>query len=170
LILLAGCLLIGLLAAFFYPRPNDSGSRMSLPPPVPANETSRTVEPVENKIYLGPGSPLSPRLLAADGDGREDVRVLREITGAMLSSLKDNLRPPLGLNPDFAKVLRGENRLGLVFIPARHPAFGEDGRLLDRWGTPFHFHPVAPDRVDLRSAGPDRVLFTNDDFVAPWAN
>jgi hypothetical protein len=34
---------------------------------------------------------------------------------------------------------------------------------LDRFGTPYFFHPISETRIDVRSAGPDRKLWTEDD-------
>jgi len=36
---------------------------------------------------------------------------------------------------------------------------------VDRWGMPFWFHPNTAHQVEIRSAGPDRQLFTDDDLV-----
>jgi hypothetical protein len=73
--------------------------------------------------------------------------------------------PPLGFNEEITRALTGRNPLELAFIPSTHPAINALGLLCDRWGTPFHFHPVAIDRTDVRSAGPDRKLFTQDDIT-----
>jgi hypothetical protein len=164
------------------------GLRLLLPPPVGQTGQTRPAEPprpsgsapseepvpasipaapagAETRVYLGPGSPLAPELNAPGGSGARDVEIVQQITGALLSSLKGPARPPLGSNADFARALRGENRLGVLMLPARHPAFDGRGELIDRWGTPYHFHAVSSDFIEIRSAGPDLRLFTDDDFV-----
>ncbi len=78
--------------------------------------------------------------------------------------------PPLGFNEEITRALTGRNPLELAFIPSTHPAINARGLLCDRWGTPFHFHPVANDRIDVRSAGADRKLFTTDDAVSSSAS
>lgn len=50
--------------------------------------------------------------------------------------------------------------------PAR-VAVDAEGRILDRWGTPYFFHALAGDQMEIRSAGPDRQLWTADDVVDP---
>jgi hypothetical protein len=52
----------------------------------------------------------------------------------------------------------------MQFLPAHHPVFNEQGQLVDRWGTPLFFHATARDRLDIRSAGPDKSLWTEDDL------
>ena len=62
-------------------------------------------------------------------------------------------------------LLMGRNRLGLALLPPDHPAVNPRGELCDRWGRPFFFHQLSGTRLELRSAGPDRQLWTGDDVV-----
>src|SRR6185503_20139453 len=61
---------------------------------------------------------------------------------------------PVGENHEITAALMGDNRLELVLIPKNHPALNERGELCDRWGTPFRFHAISGDRMEIRSAGP----------------
>lgn len=64
--------------------------------------------------------------------------------------------------------LMGLNPRAIAFFPADHPRVDAEGHILDAWGTPFHLHPVSRKRVDIRSAGPDRIMGNGDDWlVAP---
>ena len=69
---------------------------------------------------------------------------------------------PSGENSDITATLIGQGEG--AFLPKRHPAVRE-GELIDRWGTPYWFHPVNANTTEIRSAGPDRELFTLDDVV-----
>lgn len=51
-------------------------------------------------------------------------------------------------------------------IPPDHPRLNARGELLDPWDTPYFFHHVAAQHLDVRSAGPDRIFYTDDDIVA----
>ena len=93
-----------------------------------------------------------------------EVQRLRLALGNFLLAVKDPYRPPLGDNRDIARALAGGNRRGLVLVPTNDSAF-RDGQLVDAWGTPYWFHPRAPDAIDIVSAGPDRKLFTGDDIA-----
>ena len=98
-----------------------------------------------------------------------DLRELQQRVGLFLTSVKEPYRPPLGINEDVAKALTGGNRYGEVVLPTNHPSLNDRGQLVDRWGTPYHFHPRAANVIDIRSAGPDRILFTDDDLLStPW--
>lgn len=72
---------------------------------------------------------------------------------------------PVGSNAEIARALTGENTFHLAMIPKRHPAINSNGELVDRWGTPFFFHQLSGTRMEIRSAGPDRKLYTPDDAV-----
>ena len=96
---------------------------------------------------------------------QRDVEVLRGMVGQLLLVVKEPHRPPLGINEDFARALTGANQANRIIIPPGHPAVA-GGKIVDRWGTPYFFHPRAADAIDIRSAGPDRKLFTDDDVAS----
>lgn len=103
-------------------------------------------------------TPPDPHLAAASND----LHRLRLTLGNFLLAVKDPYRPPLGDNRDITRALTGGNRRGLALVPTNDTAF-RDGQLVDPWGTPYWFHPRAPDVIEIVSAGPDRKLFTGDD-------
>ncbi|MBL9115422.1 MAG: hypothetical protein JNJ83_10490 [Verrucomicrobiaceae bacterium] len=71
---------------------------------------------------------------------------------------------PLGANEEIAAALRGKNKARLVFLPADAPCFNPQGQVIDRWGTPLFFHATDRQRIDIRSAGPDKEMWTQDDL------
>ena len=96
-------------------------------------------------------------------DIRADLRLLNDIFMHYRSAVHgDN---PIGDNVDITAVLTGRNRLGFAFIPPNLPAINAQGELCDRWGTPFFFHQISGDEMEIRSAGPDRKMWTADDVV-----
>ena len=68
-------------------------------------------------------------------------------------------------NATFVNALTGRNPSRLAFLPRSHAAIDAQGQLLDRWGKPFFFHLLGRDALEIRSAGPDRELYTADDLV-----
>ena len=74
-------------------------------------------------------------------------------------------RNPIGDNEDITAVLTGRNALGFAFIPKDCPAIDASGELCDRWGTPYFFHQLSAQEMEIRSAGPDRKMWTDDDEV-----
>jgi hypothetical protein len=73
---------------------------------------------------------------------------------------------PWGDNAEITAKLMGKNRRKMVFIDRSHRALNADGELCDRWGTPFRFHALSGDRMEFRSAGPDKIFGTADDVVS----
>ena len=110
-------------------------------------------------------SPLALRLNAADGTVNEDVETLHGLIGQYFIAIQNRPGRPIGDTRDLVRVLTGSNPLRLTFISADHPAIGPQGHLLDRWGTPYQLHQNSSRSIDVRSAGPDRQLYTADDVV-----
>ena len=108
---------------------------------------------------------LQPSASLLQPSASSEVHRLRLALGNFLLAVKDPYRPPLGDNRDITRALTGGNRRGLVLVPTNDPSL-RDGQLVDPWGTPYWFHPRAPDAIDIVSAGPDRKLFTGDDVGA----
>ena len=68
-------------------------------------------------------------------------------------------------NREFILPLLGQNPKALIFINHDHPKISTTGELLDRWGTPYFLHPVSSKLIEVRSAGPDEKLWTDDDLT-----
>lgn len=111
------------------------------------------------------GSPLAAELNAPTGDAAHDVETLHALLRQYLRHLHGRQGLPIGNDSDLARALTGHNPMNLIVIPASHPAITSDGHLRDRWGTPYFIHPRGNNAFEIRSAGPDRKLFTNDDAV-----
>ena len=73
--------------------------------------------------------------------------------------------PTGGVNGEIMDSLRGRNDRNLAVIDPEHPDIGQQGDLVDRWGTPYYFHSVSRNELEIRSAGPDRKLWTEDDVT-----
>jgi hypothetical protein len=105
---------------------------------------------------------------AALNSPRTDIRADLRIVSGFLTTYRSNFPRngnPVGSNAEITAALTGRNRLHLALLPPDHPAINRDGELCDRWGTPFFFHAESGTRMALRSAGPDRKMWTDDDVV-----
>jgi hypothetical protein len=89
------------------------------------------------------------------------VEILETLIGDFARALGGN---PIGENEEIVAALQGENAKSLRFFPAQHPALAPDGKLLDRWGTPWVFHALSGRHMEILSAGPDRQTGTQDDL------
>lgn len=133
-------------------------------PPAVIAHSSRVVsqKPVEVAPLVGES------ILAHYGDPsrppEEDITWMSRALDNFSLLVKGDNPLPLGANEDIANALRGKNRAHLRFLPDSHPAFNAQGQIVDRWGSPLYFHAVSRDRLDIRSAGPDKTMWTADDL------
>lgn len=114
----------------------------------------------ERPLNRGP-SAMTAALNAADKTIAEDVDLLKNVFVSFRTGLKGG--NPVGTNREITRALTGRNKMRLVWVDPAHPAINDDGELCDRWGTPFFFHQESAYAMGIRSAGPDREMYTEDD-------
>lgn len=123
-----------------------------------------------------PGPPLLPVQKAEPMDAafqemhaemiREDTSPEREleIIQELLVQSQRALGPgSYGDNNDITRTLVGNTKEG-IWLPRTSPRI-QNGEVLDRWGSPYWFHANDGKRIEIRSPGPDRELFTGDDVI-----
>jgi len=72
---------------------------------------------------------------------------------------------PVGTNPEITKALNGENPKQVNFLGRDGNRVNGNGELIDAWGTPYFFHQLSATQMEIRSAGPDKIMWTGDDLV-----
>lgn len=103
-------------------------------------------------------------LHAPDRTAVQDLQLLQEVFASWQTNFPREGNP-VGSNAEITASLTGENRLRHALIPRRHPAINAEGELCDRWGTPYFFHQLSGTEMEIRSAGPDRRHYNEDDVV-----
>ena len=109
-------------------------------------------------------APLADELNSPRTTIQRDLQILNGILLAWQANFHGQGNP-VGDNAAITTALTGKNPLNFQFIRHDHPAINVSGELCDRWGTPFFFHALSGTRMELRSAGPDRKMYTDDDIV-----
>lgn len=135
--------------------------------PHPAPESPDS-EPLPTQPPLPAESPAAPffaRYGQPETPPIDDLKSVRMALTSFHELFKNPDLLPVMSNATITATLTGENLEGLQFIPKGHPAINQKGQLTDRWGTPLQFHPESLKKITLRSAGPDRKLFTTDDLI-----
>ena len=128
------------------PVPSSTSTAVPLPDQSPASNTSPQIDE--------PTPALSPATVL------DNCRV---VIHHYHDTFKEN---PVGNNAEITAALTGQNPRQINFL--REDAglrLNERGELLDGWGTPFFFHQLSADIMEIRSAGQDRKLWTYDDVV-----
>ena len=137
-----------------------------------SNPTS-SIEPSPPSLRGSDTPPLQSALLGAtilrdyantNRPAENDLTLMSRLMDNSLLLLKSAGDHPLSANEDWAALFRGSNSIHERFLPENHPALNDKGQLIDRWGTPLFFHALGAGRYELRSAGPDRKLWTADDI------
>ena len=70
---------------------------------------------------------------------------------------------PVGTNAEITRALMGDNLKQMKLPVPPGSQLNAAGELCDRWGTPYFFHQMSKTEMEVRSAGPDRAMWTNDD-------
>ncbi len=72
---------------------------------------------------------------------------------------------PVGTNPEITRALDGDNPKHVKFLGPDGNRVNEKGELVDAWNTPYFFHQLSAMDMEIRSAGPDKIMWTADDLV-----
>ena len=131
---------------------------------VAAAATSPASPPPFDLRRLEEEFPIVAPLNRPDSTVARDLDTLAQVFDAWRSNFPRDGNP-VGENADITAALTGAFTPGFALIPRNHPAIDAEGRLCDRWGTPFRFHQISGHHMEIRSAGPDRKFATADDAV-----
>ncbi len=101
-------------------------------------------------------SPPAPR------DARIDVDKVRLMMRDYHTLTGEN---PVGTNAEIMKSIMGGNSKEATLGPPEGITLNGKGELIDQWSTPYFFHQLSKDVMEIRSAGPDKVMWTADDIV-----
>lgn len=132
--------------------PTSSNSIASPAAPHAETPSDRIILPIASEVVLN-----APEGLPAD-----DLATLDLLISTYRRSMGEN---PIGENEEITAALLGRNAKHLGFLPEQGSFLNASGQLVDRWGTPYFFHAMAADRLEIRSAGPDREWWTKDDLT-----
>lgn len=176
------CALIVLTGAYFLlnshpkrtPRTSGNDQSHSLPPKStevgqsPAHSPPHRA-PHKNEVLKKNILTQTGEFLSNYGNPRKsphlDLSCISSVLHIFNSHLKGKTLLPTHSNKSISKVLLGENALGLQFIPLDFKYLNQENELIDRWGTPLNFHFTNINNPEIRSAGEDKILWTDDDLL-----
>jgi hypothetical protein len=132
------------------PAAPDSDAPVATPPtPVPAPPAAGGVFPGSVNETPAPAEDIAEEISALDA-------TLRNFRAA----LGEN---PVGSNAEITSALLGNNPKQIKFELPTGSSLNADQEMCDRWGTPYFFHQISGTHMEIRSAGPDRKMWTGDD-------
>ncbi len=157
--------------------PGDEEPGLAPLPP----RASAAVPPLPRTIKLGAGAepPLPPvdRVAAANFEAVDDgsgdppanlgpVTALENHRAAFRQYALKFGGNPVGDNAEITAALRGQNARRSVFLTSNDGLrVNSEGQAVDAWGTPYFFHQLSRTEMEIRSAGPDRRMWSTDDLV-----
>ena len=136
--------------------PAASGIRVTTTPILQGPDPGALRPTIGEEMLRDYGSPSTTPI--------NDLKLLGGLINNMGLLVKNLYERPMSGNEDWAKALRGLNPAHERFLPDNYRIFNSDGLLVDRWGTALFFHPTGYKQFDIRSAGPDRKMWTADDI------
>lgn len=110
------------------------------------------------------GETLLRGYATADSTPENDLKLMAQLMDNFTLLVKASTKLPMSVNEDWASAFRGLNPAHERFLPDQHVALNALGQLVDRWQTPLFFHPLGEHRFEIRSAGPDKKMWTDDDL------
>ena len=150
-----------LLAMLFFSRRHEETAPPATAPTTPARIEPPALKPPVTPITTLPVASTAAALNDPAGDAQDDIRTLQSLLDEYRRHLGGN---PVGDNAEIAAALLGANPKRLACLPAAGSFLDATGRLIDRWGTPYFFHALSGEQMEILSAGPDRQFHSADDL------
>ena len=153
--------------------PGAEGTRLELAPgtsvsvhpaPLPLDFSSVAFErQPDGTIHKKDVMQMLQDLNSPESEAESDLQLLRKTISVYRQIFRQN--PIAGENREVVEALSGKNPYRLIFIASDHPAVDDEGALIDRWGSPFRFHPISGSLMEFSSCGPDTIFGTSDDIT-----
>jgi hypothetical protein len=146
--------------------PEDHAEILPAPPAAQPRKDSPSPDPTVPAPAI-PAPTVPPASLSAMSAGdlqqvRDAVDNLEFVLRDYSAALRGN---PVGTNAEITAALLGDNEKQLKLEIPAGSTFNAQGELCDPWGTPWFFHQMSATKTEIRSAGPDRTMYSEDDFV-----
>ncbi len=151
------------------PVPNPKAPAASNPAPSVTDNVTQTSAPPPSKPSTQPpvapdNPPPSPKPQLPPAT-LENVRQAIEDLDLVIRDFRNALGGnPVGDNAEITRSLRGSNLKQLKLKLPDNSPLNAEGELCDICGTPYFFHQLSGKHMEIRSAGPDRKMWTDDDI------
>lgn len=133
--------------------------------PPPRREESRTasLRDFANPLVASSFEEIPPPThTAQDPAGSADLDQIAIMFRDFRTVFGEN---PVGTNAEIMKAIMGGNPKNAMLGPPDGQHVNGNGELLDHWGTPYFFHQLSKDVMEIRSAGADLKMWTRDDLI-----
>jgi len=116
------------------------------------------------RAFSSPGAGVGPfpsrnhKLFPQDSSGKPaacDPQLRFAIWRQPRRKQPPNHQSVVGKNPEQVNFIKGSPGIRI----------DSSGNLIDPWGTPYFFHQLSGMEMEIHSAGPDKIMWTQDDLV-----
>ena len=163
IIILFATICIGILVALFPKRPTARVDSEEQPIIAVEGDEVRGQNTLRRDPNLS-GDYILENHGSSDFSGRDDVILMGRIVERVNILFRQTDTRHMATIADFSAFVTGKNPERLVYLDPNLPVF-KDGVLTDRWGQPYMIHPLAVGEYEIRSAGPDGLPYTEDDWT-----
>ena len=126
----------------------------------PAPHDARLQRHADGSVDYLPALAIS-RQLGQARTAKGDLQAVAHLLSHYRFAYREN---PVGVdNFEITEQLLGANPMRIRFIAPDCPAL-RGNELVDRWNTPYRFHAVSGQQMEIRSAGADTNFWTEDDI------
>lgn len=127
-----------------------------------APETREQIAEAPRQTVMLPVADTVASLNSQETTAEDDIATLDFLISQFRKHQGSN---PIGENDEITAALLGKNPKVLGYLRKDSAYINPGGQLIDRWGTPYFFHAVSGEKMDIISAGPDLKLRTSDDLT-----
>jgi hypothetical protein len=145
--------------------PAEIGSEESEVGQIPAPQTPPTPAAVAEPATARPATPqVLPGSVPENPETAIDISEdLTAVDSAIRNYQAVYGENPVGSNAEITTALFINNPKQIKLEVPTGSQINAEGQLCDRWDTPYFFHQVSKTEMEIRSAGPDRQMWTGDD-------
>lgn len=137
----------------------------TIPPGIVVTESSTVAPPQPPSSGNAPGDLALTSYADSSLTAQNDLEILSNTLTNFLTVSKQAMTRPLSANEEWSAALTGKRLGSEVWISNSQRILDPQKRLIDRWDSPLHFHALGSQKWEMRSAGPDRILWTEDDLT-----
>ncbi len=132
---------------------------IQISPPIPA----QALLPKVKKSTLDDAMLL--QYASETSTAAQDLVLLRNYLDNVFILVKQRDPRHYATNADLVQFLLGSQGQQEPYLSADSSHLNQQKQLIDRYGSPIIIHPLSRDQIEIRSAGPDRIPYTEDDLV-----
>lgn len=155
-------LLIGVILHFTRKEP-EKEKKESRPPQI--SQPPQEQPPTEAALPSLLGDQLLGSYGKPSGTLDSDLKLFTRYLSNVFILVKQRDPRHYATNEDLALFLTGQKGNLTPYLSPNSPLLNSHGQLTDRLGSPLIVHPLSKDQIEIRSIGPDRTPYTDDDIV-----